>query len=68
MLPPTLVNRTTTVSAATVSAPSAAFGCDHELVGTGAYASLRGAGSLTGTGECTDSLLDVYTGSMHIDR
>jgi len=38
------------------------------LSGTGAYATLRGAGSLTGDSDCGDSILDVYTGSMHFDR
>ena len=38
------------------------------LTGTGAYATLRGAGSLTGDSDCGDSILDVYTGSMHFDR
>ena len=37
------------------------------LDGTGAYSTLRGAGSLTGTSECNDTILDVYTGSMHFD-
>jgi hypothetical protein len=36
------------------------------LDGSGAYERLRGAGSLTGVGEC-ESILDVYTGSMHFD-
>lgn len=37
--------------------------------GTGAYASLHGAGSLTGDKTDPDalSILDVYTGGMHID-
>lgn len=38
------------------------------LSGTGAYATLRGSGSLTGDSECGDSILDAYVGSMHIDR
>ena len=37
------------------------------LSGTDAYATLRGAGSLTGDSECGDSILDVYTGAMHFD-
>lgn len=37
------------------------------LDGTGAYTSLRGAGSLTGESGCTDVIVDVYTGSMHVD-
>jgi len=37
--------------------------------GTGAYAALHGAGSLTGdkTDPGAGSILDVYTGRMHID-
>jgi len=39
------------------------------LSGTGAYANLRGAGTLTGDrGECGDPILDAYTGGMHIDN
>jgi hypothetical protein len=38
------------------------------LDGTGAYATLRGAGSVTGDSPCDDTILDVYTGSMHFDR
>ena len=37
------------------------------LSGTDAYATLRGAGSLTGESDCGDSILDVYTGAMHFD-
>jgi hypothetical protein len=35
--------------------------------GTGAYASLRGAGTLTGTNDGGDTILDVYVGGMHLD-
>ena len=35
--------------------------------GTGAYASLHGAGKLTGTNDGGDTILDVYVGGMHID-
>jgi hypothetical protein len=35
--------------------------------GTGAYATLRGSGSLTGDSACDDTVLDVYTGAMHLD-
>lgn len=38
------------------------------LYGSGAYATLRGAGSLAGDSTCGDSILDVYVGSMHFDR
>jgi hypothetical protein len=34
--------------------------------GTGAYGSLRGAGSLIGTSGGDGTILDVYTGGMHI--
>jgi hypothetical protein len=38
------------------------------LDGTGAYASLHGAGTLTGDPDrSTQSILDMYTGNMHID-
>jgi hypothetical protein len=37
------------------------------LRGTGAYATLHGAGSLTGDNAGGDTILDVYTGAMHID-
>jgi len=39
------------------------------LRGTGAYASLHGAGSLTGekSDPTDETILDVYTGAMHID-
>jgi hypothetical protein len=36
------------------------------LGGTGAYTGLHGSGTLTGDGRAT-SVLDVYTGKMHID-
>ena len=36
------------------------------LDGTGAYAKLHGSGTLTGDGMGA-SVLDVYTGTMHID-
>ena len=36
------------------------------LGGTGAYARLHGSGTLTGDGMGT-SVLDVYTGKMHVD-
>ena len=36
------------------------------LGGTGAYARLHGSGNLTGDGLDT-SVLDVYTGKMHLD-
>jgi hypothetical protein len=36
------------------------------LDGTGAYAKLHGSGTLTGDG-MGESVLDVYTGTMHID-
>ena len=35
--------------------------------GTGAYDSLRGAGTLTGTNDAGETILDVYSGRMHID-
>ena len=35
--------------------------------GTGAYASLRGAGTLIGTNDGGDTILDEYVGGMHID-
>jgi hypothetical protein len=38
------------------------------LTGTGAYATLRGVGSLTGDSDGGDSIIDIYTGSMHFDR
>ena len=37
------------------------------LDGTGAYATLRGAGSLTGDNTGGDSILDVYVGHVHLD-
>jgi hypothetical protein len=37
------------------------------VYGTGAYATLRGSGSLTGDSTCGDSILDVYVGLMHVD-
>jgi len=37
------------------------------LSGTGAYAKLHGSGSLTGDSSCGDTILDLYTGTMHID-
>jgi hypothetical protein len=37
------------------------------LSGTGAYTKLHGAGTLTGDSACGDTILDFYTGSMHID-
>ena len=37
------------------------------LDGAGAYERLHGSGDLVGTSDCGDSILDVYTGSMHID-
>ncbi|OGO54852.1 MAG: hypothetical protein A2Z32_10530 [Chloroflexi bacterium RBG_16_69_14] len=37
------------------------------LDGTGAYEALRGAGSLTGDGDCGDTIVDAYVGSMHFD-
>jgi hypothetical protein len=37
------------------------------LDGNGAYERLRGAGSLTGTSSCDDTILDAYVGAMHID-
>ena len=38
------------------------------LDGTGAYASLHGAGTLTGDPDrSTQSILDTYSGRMHID-
>ena len=37
------------------------------LDGTGTYTTLRGAGSLTGDSSCEGTILDVYTGSMHLD-
>ena len=35
--------------------------------GAGAYESLRGAGTLTGDNSGGDTILDVYTGEMHLD-
>jgi hypothetical protein len=35
--------------------------------GTGAYASLRGAGKLTGTNDGGETILDVYVGGMHFN-
>ena len=37
------------------------------LGGTGAYTTLRGAGSLTGDNPGGEAILDVYVGTMHID-
>jgi hypothetical protein len=39
---------------------------DVDTSGTDAYAGLHGSGTLTGDGRET-SVLDVYTGKMHID-
>jgi hypothetical protein len=38
------------------------------LDGTGAYTSLYGAGSLSGDSSCGDTIVDTYTGSMHLER
>jgi len=35
--------------------------------GTGAYESLRGSGTLIGTNDGGDTILDEYVGGMHID-
>ena len=35
--------------------------------GSGAYESLRGAGTLTGTNDGGETILDIYVGGMHID-
>lgn len=35
--------------------------------GTGAYAGLHGTGTITGDSTGEESILDVFTGSMHID-
>jgi hypothetical protein len=35
--------------------------------GTGAYESLRGSGTLVGTNDGGDTILDEYVGGMHID-
>ena len=35
--------------------------------GTGAYAGLHGTGAITGDNMGEESILDVFTGSMHID-
>ena len=37
------------------------------LDGTGAYDSLRGAGTLTGDNTGGETILDVYTGGMHLN-
>jgi hypothetical protein len=37
------------------------------LDGTGAYERLRGAGTLSGDGDCGDVIVDSYVGAMHLD-